>query len=84
MVNTAVEVTVTAKGRDLIRMDGDVAHRLYRPESAFAVCGVRARGLGQLREGPLLRATLRMCSRCWAGASLTRPPARNEVIKNDE
>ena len=85
MVSRTVEATITAKGRVLIRMDGDVAHRLYRPESVFTVCGVRACGLEQLREGPFThRATVRMCGRCWAGAALTvLAPAQNEV-KIDE
>ena len=86
---TALEVTVTAKGRDLVRMDGDVAHRLYRPESVFTVCGVRVRGLDEIPEGPLLRSTLRFCRRCWADSVVAqaRPAsarrATNEVIKND-
>ena len=74
----AVEATITAERRDLIRMDGDVAHRLYRSESVFTVCGVRARRLEQLREGPYLRAKLSMCKRCWAGADFTLAPARDE------
>ena len=84
VTRTALEVTITAKGRELIRMDGDVAHRLYRSESVFTVCGVRARGLDQLREGPLLRS-LRTCRRCWADAEFTLlAPPQNEVVKNDE
>ena len=81
---SALEVAITAKGKDLIRMDNDVAHRLYRPQSAFTVCGVRAHGLEQVPEGPLLlRPTLRMCRRCWAGADFALCE-RYEEIKNDE
>ena len=82
MVSRTVEVSITGKGRELIRMDGDVAHRLYRPESVFAVCGARSRGLEHFSDGPLPRAAMRFCRRCWARTEVVR--AQNEVMKNEE
>lgn len=65
---------VTLEGGDrlsaaLARLDGDTAHRVYRPRSTFTVCGVRTRALVAVTWGEL-NGRYQLCRRCWAAQVL--------------